>query len=320
MADTPLPLAWRHLTTDESSRLNPVFPEILNNLVRYEGGVMMPKEFIPVADQLYNFPVRDDDIWIVTFPKAGTTWTCEMVWMLVNDVDKEAGAVPLTLRSPYMEVGALMGPDIDAIPFPPELEQVNKDPLAFAENMVGRRVLKTHLPLEFLPPDVFTRCKVVYVGRNPRDVCVSYYKMMSTPEGGCVSDFPEFAELFKAGIQLYGDYWHHVLSGWNARGSDNVKFLWFEDMKKNQRKIIEELCDFLQHPLSEEQVETLVDHLKFDNMKANKNANPMPTNDNFFRKGEVGNWKNFFTAEKTAEWDKWIHDNTNGIAMPKDTT
>ena len=35
---------------------------------------------------------------------------------------------------------------------------------------------------------------------------------------------------------------------------------------------------------------------------------------------QVGNWKNFFTAEKTAEWDKWIHDNTNGIAMPKDTT
>ena len=69
-------------------------------------------------------------------------------------------------------------------------------------------------------------------------------------------------------------------------------FVWFEDMKKDQRKVIEDLITFLKHPLTASQTDSLVDHLKFENMKANPNANPMAGMEmesagNFFRKGEV---------------------------------
>ena len=69
-------------------------------------------------------------------------------------------------------------------------------------------------------------------------------------------------------------------------------FLWFEDMKKEQRKVIEDLSIFLKHPLTTSQTDSLVDHLKFENMKANPNANPMTGMEigsagNLFRKGEV---------------------------------
>ena len=40
------------------------------------------------------------------------------------------------------------------------------------------------------------------MARNPRDLCVSYFKMMSEPESGFVGDFAQFAELFKLGIQV----------------------------------------------------------------------------------------------------------------------
>jgi len=320
MADQSFPPKWEDLKPEEQAKIEEGFPVVLNNLVRYDGGVLMPREFIPIAEKLHSFPLRDDDIWIITFPKAGTTWSQEMVWMLINDVDEDKGAVPLTLRSPYMEVGSLMGPDVDSIPFPPQLDQAMKDPLAYAETMTGRRVLKTHLPLQFLPPDLTKRCKVVYVARNPRDVCVSYFKMQSTEEGGFVGDFSLFASLFKAGLQLYGDYWHHVLSGWRLRDHPNLTFLWFEDMKKDQRSIIEDLCVFLDHPLTSSQVDKLVDHLKFDNMKNNPNANPhagldIQAEGTFFRKGEVGNWKNFFTAEKVEEWAGWIREETQGTGI-----
>ena len=38
---------------------------------------------------LRNFEQRDDDIFIMSHPKTGTTWTQELVWMVVNNVNVE---------------------------------------------------------------------------------------------------------------------------------------------------------------------------------------------------------------------------------------
>jgi len=320
MATKPFPFKWEELTAEETARVQADFPEsAVNDLVRYEHGLIMPRDFIGIDERLYNFTLRDDDIWIVTYPKVGTTWTQEMVWMLVNDVDKEAGALPQMLRSPFMEVGSIMGKMAESAPFPPIVKELLQDPIAFADKMTGRRVLKAHVPIEFLPPDLTKRCKVIYVARNPKDTCVSFFKHnQSMPGHGFVGDFAEFTELFKSGLLLFGDYWTHILSGWKVRNHPNVKFLWFEDMKKEQRKIIEDLCVFLNHPLTPEQVDTLVDHLKFDNMKMNPNANPtagMNLKSDFMRKGQVGDWKNFFTTKKTEEWASWIEEKTRGTGL-----
>jgi len=324
MATKPFPFKWEELTAEETARVQADFPEsAVNDLVRYEHGLIMPRDFIGIDERLYNFTLRDDDIWIVTYPKVGTTWTQEMVWMLVNDVDEEAGAVPQFLRSPFMEVGAILGKMAESSPFPQMVKEVLKDTITYADSLKGRRVLKSHLPLEFLPPNLTQRCKVIYVARNPKDTCVSWFKHnQSMPGHGYVGDFAGFTELFKTGLSLYGDYWFHILSGWKVRNHPNVKFLWFEDMKKDQRKIIDELCVFVNHPLTPGQVDKLVEHLKFDTMKKNPNANPTSGMDlealgktDFMRKGQVGDWKNFFTPEKTEEWAAWIEEKTKGTGL-----
>ena len=40
-----------------------------------------------LADRIYDMEVREDDVWIVSYPKSGTTWAIETVWMVINDVD-----------------------------------------------------------------------------------------------------------------------------------------------------------------------------------------------------------------------------------------
>ena len=61
-----------------------------------------------VEKDIRSFDVRDDDIWISSFPKCGTTWTQEMVWNIVNNVDLEqARSVTLDKRIPFLELTGL---------------------------------------------------------------------------------------------------------------------------------------------------------------------------------------------------------------------
>jgi len=303
---------WSELSSEESTLVKEALPvSKINDLVRYDGGVVVTRGFTKIADRLRNFTVRDDDIWILTFPKCGTTWAQETVSMLINDGDPAVSSIPLALRSPFLELGAILGDTTDNISsLPPAVAQVRRDPLTYAENMTGRRVLKVHMPPEFLPPDLTERCKVIYVARDPRDVCVSYFNHYQVMPGhGYVGDFSQFAKLFQNGLLLFGDFWHHLLSGWRMRDEPNVKFLWFKDMKLNQRGVIEELSQFLDHPVTATTIDLLENHLKFDNMKNNPKVNPttgLNLKSDFMRKGQVGDWKNFFSVEESEQWTNWI--------------
>ena len=44
--------------------------------IRFQpGGCVMPRCFTRIHDSIQNFAVKEDDIWISSFPKCGTTWT-----------------------------------------------------------------------------------------------------------------------------------------------------------------------------------------------------------------------------------------------------
>ena len=51
---------------------------------------------------------RSEDVWVVSYPKCGTTWTQEMVWQIANNVDMERGKALLTSRFPFLEFDTLM--------------------------------------------------------------------------------------------------------------------------------------------------------------------------------------------------------------------
>ena len=83
-----------------------------------------------------------------------------------------------------------------------------------------------------------------------------------------------------------------------------MKFVWYEDMKKNTIKGVSEMTEFVNHQLSEAKVIELVEHLKFNNMK--ERAVKVMADESFikfFRKGTVGDWKNYFTGERLKAWD-----------------
>merc|ERR1711970_560391 len=240
---------------------------------------------------------------------------------------QERGKLPILTRSPFLEMGCITeGMDnnrFDSLPIPNMVKSMITasmvDPISYTENLQGRRVIKTHMPIEFLPPQIFEKCKVVYVARNVKDCAVSYFHHnMNIAPHDFQGTFSDFVDIFEKDLLFYGSYWHHVLGGWKERNHRNCKFIWFEEMKVDQKKVILDLCKFLEHPLSEDKVAKLVEHLKFENIKKNPAMNPPKSEkmrQDFIRKGVVGDWKNFFTEEKKTEWNAWIEKKTSGTGM-----
>lgn len=65
---------------------------------------LMIRKYQMFAEKIRDFVVYPDDIWILTYPKCGTTWTQEMVWLLANNLDySTAKAINLDQRSPFLE-------------------------------------------------------------------------------------------------------------------------------------------------------------------------------------------------------------------------
>merc|ERR1712018_865412 len=81
--------------------------------------------------------------------------------------------------------------------------QLMTNSIKLADDMPSPRVIKTHLPFEMLPPNLLDTCKVIFVSRNPKDCCVSFYHHAKNMEesntienGEFIGTFADFAETF----------------------------------------------------------------------------------------------------------------------------
>ena len=57
------------------------------------------------------------------------------------------------------------------------------------------------------------------------------------------------------------------------RHLDNVCFITYEEMKSDLASVIRKVSSFVGHPVSEQNIPALVDHLSFDKMKKNAAVN-----------------------------------------------
>ncbi|XP_029648302.1 sulfotransferase 1C4-like [Octopus sinensis] len=277
----------------------------------YEGVLFFEYSPPEVLDRVKDFNVRDDDVFIVTYPKAGTTWLQEVLWLIMNDGQlKEANEKQVYFRSPFLEFK-------DTV--------LNEVGLELAAAVPSPRVIKTHLQKRLAPKQLNDKnCKVVILFRNPKDVCVSYYHFYrsSSSMGNFKGSWNEFFEMFITGHTGHGSWFDFTESWWHSRHNSNVKLIYYEDMKKNLTKSVEELAKFLGRSLSHQNVDDIVKHCSFENMK----TNPMTNHEDVYsinknispllRKGTVGDWKNHFTVAQSEVFDKVLEEKLGHLNIP----
>ena len=86
----------------------------------------------------------------------------------------------------------------------PELRQDKSvlNSVNFVKDQPSPRYIRTHLPFDLLPKQIRTgekKPKIIYIARNPKDACISYYHHSKLLER-FTGSFEDYCELFLANL------------------------------------------------------------------------------------------------------------------------
>ncbi|CAK1581650.1 unnamed protein product [Parnassius mnemosyne] len=319
------PFEIRDVEPEQVEKWKKSYKKIMNPCTSRFGpkGYLFPKEFENVGKNIYNMEIRPSDTFVVTFPRSGTTWTQELVWLILNNFDYEkALETPLTVRYPFLETEAFVNHNqISDMPNGKKIIntfEANIPSVQDIESMASPRFIKSHVPLSLLPPKLLDTCKVFYVARDPRDVAVScyhHYNFFNYFQDGM--DFKTYWEFFINDLVPWSPFFEHVKEAWQMRNHPNMLFVFYEELSKNLPACVRRVATFLGKQITEKQMEKLCEHLKIDNFKKNKAINYnnlmstglLNDKESFIRKGKVGGWRDYFDEEMTEQAQRWIDEN-----------
>jgi len=243
-----------------------------------------------------NLAVFPDDVFLLSYPKSGNTWTRFLV----------ANLVCPEKRPDFSNINMII----------PDPEALSKRTLA---KLPRPRILKSH---EYFNPRY---PRIIYIVRDPRDVVLSQYHFQMKRK---VIDesYPllEFVQRFVDGkTSIYGS-WGENVAGWMATRYNTPDFLLlrYEDMIADAPRELGKIADFLGIPRDPERISWAVEQSSAECMREleKKQALKWTSTKNtrqdipFVRTARSGNWRSTLTESALASienaWGalmQWLH-------------
>ncbi|KAH9503941.1 Sulfotransferase cytosolic 1B member 1 [Bulinus truncatus] len=291
----------------ETVKLSRGLPNALKNdssSIEIHGWRVFPFPGIPDPvkhiEDIREFHVRDDDIFLLAYPKCGTHWVWEITHMLLNQtIDYEGRCKEqVMLESP--------------------------GGLTRSEQEVSPRIINSHLVFAHLPQEIKTKkTKTIHVIRNPKDTVVSMFHHHKSVFIDSEFTFSEFLEAYMADelrIKTQFDYLQQVSSFEKENPEYPIFHIFYEGMKKEPMGVMKDLARFLDVPTTDEFCQKVIDACSFSNLKTitesgrkifpadfTATRNPAHKPPVIYRKGIVGDWKNHFTVAENERFDDVIN-------------
>jgi hypothetical protein len=256
---------------------------------------------------------------ISTPPKCGTTWTQMLCALLVFDGPEFPA--PLEQLSPWVDM----------------LTKPIEDVRATLDAQEHRRIIKTHTPLDGLP----MRADVDYVvvGRDPRDVAVSWENHMAnldlgrllelraevvdpdddwypplTPIAADPADrFRQFVSSDDEGLLTLAAVLQHLETAWIRRHEPNVHLVHYEDLRRDPTGELLRLGRSLGFPLTRARAEELAAEASLERMRTraeevvpNASQGLWADTRRFLRAGGRGEWREWVTTEDARRYRQRI--------------
>ena len=220
---------------------------------------------------------RNDDTFLVSYPKSGNTW---LRFLLAN----------LIARPPesFRDANRLV-PDIHNAHTPDILESVPSP-----------RIIKSHYPFD---PQYK---KVIYLVRDPRSVSLSQY-FFKMRRGEISSDvgFESFLEKFLDGFDDGYSNWGDNVTSWlqTERGDGSLFVIRYEALRRNTFSELKRICEFGGIHFSDQKIEQAIANSSMEAMRkmeretglGNQLRGKGDLSIPFVRKGSTTEWRDYFS-------------------------
>lgn len=226
-----------------------------------------------------KFGEREDDIYVATYLKSGTTWMQMILYQLTTkgEVDFEH----IYDVSPWLRNLADRGLEIPELPSP--------------------RIIKTHDPYHKIQKG--KKGRFIYVVRDGRDVALSLFHHRKNYNNSKISVEENFELSFRDKDDMN---WFEFNSHWlQNKNKHQILYVRYEDLQENFVKELFRIAGFIGVEIQHEDVPRIVERSSFSFMKAHESKfGEQPPKEKheivfnqFIREGKVGAGKETLKVE-----------------------
>lgn len=215
---------------------------------------------------------RSEDVWVVSYPKTGSTWIRHLISNMVRADFGETAKGPVKFSDvdssiPFVEDGVTWTN--------PSVFRDLKEPRLFkthvpwnCDTFPCRNVLADMNPRQCLCPACAQHFKrVIYIYRNGQDTEASYYRFLPNVRAGNLGNFSEFVNKRR----LYpGVTWADHIRSWKyAADHGKAEILWvgYENLLEDPHREMKRIAEFLYINATEKMLDFAIDGSSMDHMK-----------------------------------------------------